>query len=88
METNIHCELCEKNFQRKTNLANHMKTVHNEEVIKFICSLFPICKGQRCDGFFYPIGNLKVHYTKTHKEEQLKLSEVKSVIVNKKCMYV
>lgn len=60
------CEHCKQCFQRKGNIVSHMKVKHKDEVLKFICPLFPLCKTSKCDGYFYPIGNLKVHFKKAH----------------------
>lgn len=87
MEPKFCCNHCDKPFKRKTNLDNHIKVVHKNEVKKFICPLFPECKSAKCNGFFFPIGNLKVHYQSKHQNtqfDQIK-NEVKCALVDKKC---
>lgn len=84
METNFYCEKCEKFFKRNTTLVDHMNNVHKEEIKKFICPLYPACKGPRINGFFNPIGNLKIHYKEQHKGEILDISEVKCALIERK----
>lgn len=83
METEFYCEVCAKPLKRKTNIRNHMKVAHSNIVEKYICPFFPTCNGRKSNGFFYPMGNLRVHFLRNHKEAVLNESEVQLALVDK-----
>lgn len=86
MEHPFRCDICNAHFTRKTNLKNHIKVLHQEELLKFICPLFPACKSSKCDGYFYPITNLNLHFKRAHKSENVNdyKDKIKKVYVDRK----
>lgn len=57
------CQICEKEFARKFNVKNHMRTAHEDFVKKIVC--------KSCEKLCSSRTNLRVHGKRFHSKKNI-----------------
>ena len=72
------CKVCDKTFARKSQLFSHMKSFHQDQVVKFQCP--------NCIARFVTEEKLNLHYKKSHQKSKvhIKCQVCEQIFENKK----
>lgn len=73
-----------REFKKKYNSEEHIKTEDSENILEYVCYMWPECKSaHKFDSLYSSEPNLRVHLINHHKDHTFDESRVRTIFVNK-----